>query len=430
MSASRGAMGLVRSFLDHVDRPAIVAVLGLLCVSLVALYSVTHAPVPPESDPSIAIGHGVFWHQVLWIGLGLGAMVLGFALPFRVLEATAWIQYGLMLLLLVFVLTLPHRLGVTRWITLGPLTFQPSEPAKAVIIFVLARYFAGLRDDVNKLRNLVMPFLIILPPVVLILKQPDLGTGMVFFFILVPMLFWRGLSPLHLLLLTSPAINILMHLYFRTHGQEPIWVWLAFVVLVFGVTLWRRRWLFENLAMLGLNLGVRVLEPLVWNHMHDYQQKRIITFFAPDLDKLGTGYHVAQSKIAVGSGGFLGKGFMQGTQKELAFLPARHTDFIFSVIGEEFGYLGALVLLTLFAVLVARGISFASRARNPYARHAAFGIVAYLFFQVVQNIGMTVGLFPVAGIPLPLVSYGGSSLAMTLFLLGVLLGLGHRWREY
>jgi len=168
----------------------------------------------------------------------------------------------------------------------------------------------------------------------------------------------------------------------------------------------------------------------VWGHMHDYQQKRIITFFAPELDKLGQGYHVAQSKIAVGSGGFLGKGFMQGTQKELAFLPARHTDFIFSVIGEEFGYIGALVVLTLFAIVVVRGTSLAGKSRNAFARHCAFGIVAYLFFQVVQNIGMTVGLFPVAGIPLPLVSYGGSSLAMTMFLLGVLLSLGRRWREY
>ena len=430
MTRGRGLAGSVRNFLDTVDRPAMLAILGLLAVSLVILYSVTHAPVPPDSDPSLQIGRSVFWHQIVWIGIGLAALYLGSLVPLRMLEATAWLQYALVLVLLAVVLKMPHKLGVTRWISIGPLQFQPSEPAKAVLIFTLARYFAGLRGDINELRRLVVPFLIVLPPVVLILKQPDLGTGMVFFLILVPMLFWRGLHPLHLLLLASPALNILMHLYFRTRGGEPLWIWLGFVALVFGVTLWRRKYLLENVTILALNLGVRVLEPLVWGHMHDYQQKRIITFFAPELDKLGQGYHVAQSKIAVGSGGFLGKGFMQGTQKELAFLPARHTDFIFSVIGEEFGYIGALVVLTLFAIVVVRGTSLAGKSRNVFARNCAFGIVAYLFFQVVQNIGMTVGLFPVAGIPLPLVSYGGSSLAMTMFLLGVLLSLGRRWREY
>jgi rod shape determining protein RodA len=266
--------------------------------------------------------------------------------------------------------------------------------------------------------------------VALILKQPDLGTGLVFVAILVPMLFWAGLEPLHLLLLASPCFNLLLHLWSRSRGGDPMWMWLVLTIGIFVVTLWRRKYLVENLILVAVNFSMRFVEAAVWGRLHEYQQKRIETFFIPDLDKLGQGYHVAQSKIAVGSGGLLGKGFMEGTQKELAFLPARHTDFIFSVIGEEFGFIGALLVLVLFAVVVGRGIVFASRSRNDFARFATFGIVAYIAFQVVQNIGMTVGLFPVAGIPLPLVSYGGSSLAMTLFLLGVLLNLGRRWREY
>jgi len=325
---------------------------------------------------------------------------------------------------------MPHRMGAERWIILGPLQFQPSELAKAAMIFLLAHFFARRSGDVNQLRNLVAPMVLVLVPFALVLKQPDLGTGLVFMAILLPMLFWAGLEPLHVALLVAPALNLIMHLWFLSRNESGLWFWIAILAGMTAVTVWRRKHWLENLVLLGLNVGARFAASAVWARMHDYQRKRIETFFTPDLDKLGQGYHVAQSKIAVGSGGLLGKGFMQGTQKELAFLPARHTDFIFSVVGEEFGLMGALVILTLFGILLTRGITFAARAHNPFARNAAFGIVAYLGFQMTQNIGMTVGLFPVAGIPLPLVSYGGSSLAMTLFLLGVLLNLGRSWREY
>lgn len=426
---SRDVLGL-RSFGQRVDHLALGAILGLLLVSMVTLYSVTHAPVPDGYDPALDVGQGVFARQLIWVGLGLVALYAGFWVPFRLLETTAYAQYVGILVLLVVVLLLPHKADVERWIVLGPLQFQPSEFAKVAIIFVLARYLASLRGDINQLRYLIPSFLIVLPPVVLILKQPNLGTALVFFAILVPMLFWRGLRLLHLALLASPGVFFLLHLYLRTQLGGIWWPWLACVLALFVVTLVRRRYLIENIAALALNLGVHWFEPFVWNHIKPYQQRRIVTFFEPELDMLGQGYHVAQSKIAVGSGGLFGKGFLAGTQKELAFLPERHTDFIFSVLGEEFGLFGALVVLALFAVLVLRGVSFASRARNDFVRYTAFGIAAYLLFQVMQNVGMTIGLFPVAGIPLPLVSYGGSSILVTLFLMGVLLNLGARWREY
>ena len=424
-----GAVG-VRRFMDLVDRPALVAILGLLAVSLVTLFSITHAPVPEDGSRALEVGRGIFYRQIAWIAIGLGALFIGYMIPFRLLEDTVWIQYGTVLALLVAVLWMPHRMGAERWIVLGPLQFQPSEFAKGTMIFLLAHYLATHKEDINELRNMVVPCLLVLPPFALVLRQPDLGTGLVFLAILVPMLFWAGLRPLHILLLASPVISLFLHLFFRTRGESAFWVWIAFLVGMVVVTVVRRRHWIENLVLLALNAGVHHLEAVVWGRLHDYQQKRIETFFFPDLDKLGQGYHVAQSKIAIGSGGVLGKGFMQGTQKELAFLPARHTDFIFSVLGEEFGFIGGLLILTLFGILLMRGITFAKRARNPFARYAAFGIVAYIAFHMMQNIGMTVGLFPVAGIPLPLVSYGGSSLAMTMFLLGVLLNLGRSWREY
>lgn len=427
---SHGGSLDLRRFWDTADRPALIAILGLLAVSLVTLYSVTHTPVPETGGSGLEVGRGIFYRQMIWIAIGLGALLVGYTIPFRIIEDTVWIQYGLVLALLVAVLWMPHRMGAERWIVLGPVQFQPSEFGKATMIFLLAHYLSTRRSDINELRHLIVPCLLVLPPFALVLKQPDLGTGLVFLAILVPMLFWAGLHPLHILLLASPGINLMLHLLFRTRGESAFWIWIAFMAIILVVTLIRRRRWVESFVLLGLNAGVRFFESAVWGRMHDYQQKRIETFFFPDLDKLGQGYHVAQSKIAVGSGGLFGKGFMQGTQKELAFLPARHTDFIFSVVGEEFGFIGGLLVLILFAVLLARGIHFARRARNPFARFAAFGISAYIGFHMTQNIGMTVGLFPVAGIPLPLVSYGGSSLAMTMFLLGILLNLGRSWREY
>jgi rod shape determining protein RodA len=419
----------LRQFMDRVDGLALGAILGLLGLSLVILYSITHAPTAVDTQ-ILQVGSGIFTRQVVWVVLGLGALYVGFWIPFRLLEATAWAQYAIAMILLVVVLFMPHRAGVERWIVLGPLQFQPSEFAKVAIIFVLARYLAQIRGDVNRLRYLLPALAIVIPPVMLILKQPNLGTALVFFALLVPMLFWSGLRVHHIILLASPALLFVMHLWLRTQHNGIWWPWLVCVLALFGLTLWRRVYLFENTVVFLFNVAAHWLEPALWSQLHDYQQRRISTFFQPDLDRLGQGYHVAQSKIAVGSGGWLGKGFMEGTQKELAFLPERHTDFIYSVVGEEFGFLGAVLVLALFAVLVVRGIAFASRARNPFVRYTAFGIVTYILFQVMQNIGMTVGLFPVAGIPLPLVSYGGSSLFVTLFLLGVLLNLGTRWREY
>ena len=419
-----------RNFVESLDRWAMGAIFGLVVVSLVTLYSVTHAPVPVGVSNALEVGTGIFWRQLVWLTIGGFAFAAGYAAPMRLIETTVWVQYGIVMVLLVLVLSMPHRAGAERWIILGPLQFQPSEPAKAAIIFLLARVLAQRERPVEGLRDLALPLAVVLPPFALILKQPDLGTGLVFVAITVPMLFWAGMRPLHVLLLASPVLSVVLHLYCRAREWNPLWAWIAAVVIVAALLVWRRRNRWESIAILGANLGVRLLESAIWSRLHDYQQKRITTFFSPDLDTLGQGYHVTQSKIAVGSGGVLGKGFLAGTQKELAFLPARHTDFIFSVIGEEFGLIGALLVLALFGVLLVRGLRYASRARNRFARYVAFGIVAYIAFQLMQNVGMTVGLFPVAGIPLPLVSYGGTSLLSTLFLLGVLLGIGRRWREY
>jgi cell division protein FtsW (lipid II flippase) len=245
VSLGDGVLG-TRRFAERVDRPALLAILGLLGISLVTLYSVTHVPLRGDYHQVLVVGPGIFYRQIVWVLLGLGALYLGFWTPYRLLEASAWLQYGASFLLLVAVLLIGRGADVERWIHLGPIQFQPSEFAKVSLIFVLARYLAGRSGNGDRLSGLIVPGLIVLLPVALILKQPDLGTALVFLAILIPMLFWHGLKLGHIVLLGSPAVGFLMHLYLRTQ-EHMWWPWLVFVLAVFVLTLLQRAYLWENI---------------------------------------------------------------------------------------------------------------------------------------------------------------------------------------
>jgi rod shape determining protein RodA len=409
----------------------------LLCVFLLvglgtsALYSVSYSG--SEGGPGVRGTGGVdplLIRQLVWTGLGAVALLVGLLVPFRFYEALAPVAYGLCLTLLVLVLFLPGvGKGAHRWIQLGPFHLQPSEMMKAAYILLLARYLSGRRRSPRRLRHYLLPLLLTLMPFALILREPDLGTSMVFWGLLIPMLYWWGFKGFHLFVLLSPLVSALLVLYSQVIVRSAM-PYVAFVVLLFVIFYFRRENLFESLVMILGNLGVGLLVPTLWARLHPYQQDRILTFLSPGADRLGAGWQVFQSKIAIGSGGFLGKGYLEGTQKALAFLPARHTDFIFSVVGEELGFLGATAVLALFLVVIARGTLAASKCKSRFAGFVAVGVCAYFFFQVSVNVAMTIGLAPVTGIPLPLLSYGGSSLVTSLFLVGLLLNVGARWYEY
>jgi rod shape determining protein RodA len=212
-----------------------------------------------------------------------------------------------------------------------------------------------------------------------------------------------------------------------THNPWPFGV---FIVAIMVVAYVRRAFLIESVSLVVANLGVGLILPTMWNDLKPYQQRRITNFLDPGADKLGAGWQVIQSKIAIGSGGVTGKGYLEGTQKALEFLPAKHTDFIFSVLGEELGFVGASVVITIFAVLVYKALAIAQKAKSEFASTACIGIAAYLFFQLFVNVAMTVGIAPVTGIPLPFISYGGSSMLVSCFLVGFLLNVSARWSEY
>ncbi len=405
---------MTRGRLPDLDWPLALATLGLIVMGLFTVYSATSVPGAHQ---------GLWMKQLLWCGLAFIAAWIVAAIHFRLYDSLAWPLYGVSLLLLVAVLVAgTTRMGARRWIELGPIQFQPSELAKLATTFVLARYFDNARLNLRRARWWLPPLLIMTVPFLLVAKEPDLGTAMSFPAMLVAMYFWAGMRPGRLLLGLSPAFNVA--LFFVTGS---IW-W--FAGLFAALLAFARPKLSLLLAIVALNGVVAWQLPRLWNHLHDYQKRRIETFVNPETDPTGAGYQIIQSKIAIGSGGVLGKGYLKGSQKALAFLPMRHTDFIFSVVGEEFGLIGALTAVLLYAVVIIRGFRLAAVARDGFAGLLVVGVVTALFFHIMVNILMTVGWAPVTGVPLPFLSYGGTALVVNCVQIGLLQNVALRRREY
>ncbi|MDE2229489.1 MAG: rod shape-determining protein RodA [Alphaproteobacteria bacterium] len=300
-------------------------------------------------------------------------------LAVAVVDIRLWLRvaYGFYAVTILLLIAVELRgaigMGAQRWIDLGVIQIQPSEFMKIALVMVLARYFNGLpSEDIGKPWKLVVPALLILAPAAMVLKQPDLGTAT-------------------MLVISGAAMFFL--------AGVRLWT--------FGVVL----------------AAAAAVVPFAWHHLRDYQKKRILTFLNPESDPLGAGYHSLQAKIAVGSGGISGKGFLSGTQAHLSFLPERQTDFIFTILGEEFGMVGGLMLLVLYAVVFVYGYAIAFRSRSHFGRLLAFGITTNLFLYVFINVAMVIGLLPVVGVPLPLVSYGGTSMLTVMFGFGLLMSV-------
>ena len=278
--------------------------------------------------------------------------------------------FGINVVLLLLVLFVGDmRYGARRWIEIGSFAFQPSEFAKITFIFALAKYLGDIKDGIGSPKALIAPFAMALVPMLLIFKEPDLGTALVFVPVLFAMLFIAGARLKYLMILIGSGL---------------------------------------------------ACAPFLWFFLKEYQRNRLMVFINPNLDPLGAGYTIIQSKIAIGSGGIIGKGWLAGTQNQLNFLPERHTDFIFSVVGEEWGFIGGALLLFLFYRFVGKGIRIAETTSDTYGKALAYGITTMFAVHVIVNIGMVCGIMPVVGLPLPFVSYGGSFLIMSLACVGIL----------
>ena len=408
------------------DSLILITAILLILIGLSLIYSV----LQPSASEAIEEGSLMYFNrQLVWVIFGLAAMIIGFAIPFRYFEALAYVFYAVCIFLLVLVLFMDGGGAIQRWISIGPLRLQPSEFTKIALLFVSARVLAGHRGSTSQMKKVLVLLAVVSIPFLLVLKQPDLGTAIVFVVVLLPVAYWRGLKVHQIAFALSPLVASLLILYGEEITHNP-WPFGVYIVIIFVIAYLRRSRLVESISLVVANLGVGLVLPTLWDRLKGYQQQRILNFLDPEADKLGAGWQVFQSKIAIGSGGLSGKGYLEGTQKALEFLPAKHTDFIFSVLGEEMGFVGALLVLILFAVFVSRALHVATKSKSEFASTVCIGIAAYFFFQVFINVAMTTGMAPVTGIPLPFLSYGGSSLVVSCFFVGFLLNCSVRWYEY
>jgi len=297
--------------------------------------------------------------------------------------------------------------GVKSWISVGGIGFQPAEIAKLATILALAQLLSSRESGLTSLRELVAPGAVVALPLALVMLQPDLGTAMAFVGILFAMLYWAATPVWLLLLVASPVVGIFLAY------DTAIWSTYILGVIGFLLVLRYRLFLFESVAVVMANFATATLERPLWNSLAEYQRNRILVFLDPEVDPRGAGYQVIQSKVAVGSGGFWGQGFTEGMQKRLDFLPEQHTDFIFSVVGEELGFVGTTLAIIVFAFVLTRLVRLAARAESPFAGLVLLGIFGAWLVHIFVNIGMTVGVVPITGIPLPFVSYGGTFLLMS-----------------
>ena len=351
-----------------------------------------------------SVATGIWVRQLTWLGVAGIAFVVISRMSLRFLEWLAPWVYGVSLALLLLVLGIGTGPSGS-WIELGPGRLQPVEIAKLGTILMLARIMSGKPQDFAGLSQLWKPVAIVALPFALVLLQPDLGSAIIFGVILIAALFWSGVPLIKIFLLGSPAISLLL-------GFNWI-VWGGWFLIVAMCLYFHRPFIVESLGVILANFSGGVLTVPLWNTLADYQKNRLLVFLDPEVDPQGSGWHLIQSKVAIGSGGLFGQGFAAGPQKRLAFLPEQHTDFIFSVVGEELGLLGVLVFFALFGLLLFRVLRIALDSADDFGSTIVFCLFAVMFAHVTLNLGMTVGLLPIAGLPLPLISYGGSFLLLT-----------------
>jgi rod shape determining protein RodA len=392
------------------DVPLLVTALALSAYGIAMVYSAGQTDVPTSALHAWA-------SQLRWLVLGVIAAWGITRGSVRFYEWVALPAYVLSIFLLAALLVIGTgagtAAGVKSWIAIGGVRLgQPSELAKVAMAMMLARVLAERREPPKSLLDLWKPAAIVAVPWVLIMMQPDLGTGIVFIGIFFAMLFWSGVPLPLLLLLASPAVSLI--LAFNTN------VWGAWFLVLLALVLWYKPFMLEGVALMTANVVMGVVAPILWERLAPYQRHRLLVFLDPSIDPRNSGWHVIQSQVAIGSGGWLGKGFLEGTQKRLAFLPEQHTDFIFAVLGEELGFLGVTLALSLFLFLLFRSVRIAERASDSFGSLLAFGLASSWMVHIIVNVGMTLNLMPITGIPLPFFSYGGSFMLACWLAIGLL----------
>ncbi len=426
--------------LHKIDYVLVVAVLILAALGILMIYSAGF-------DPVDKLNSGLYKKQLIWFVFGFLLMILISAVNYQTMGEYSLQIYVAVIVVLLFTTIFGSKVRNTRaWLNIfGLFSIQPSEFMKLALVIVLAKFLEIRERDIKKFRELMIPAAMTIVPVAIVLKQPDFGTAIIFVPVMFTMLYVGGADVSHLvsiLLIATIAIVVPMVLTYRewvgAAGTNFLLDFfkdanlilivsmvlllitaVAFVLNFFMVNkIFRRIYIPGAVVSLGLLFSV-----LIQTYFKEYQKKRILVFLNPDLDPQGSGYNIIQSKIAVGAGRFVGKGLLKGSQSQLGFLPEKTSDFIFSVFAEEWGFIGSVVLLGLFFLIIFRGIQISIEAKDKFGALLACGITSIFFFHIIINVGMVLGIMPVTGLPLSFISYGGSNLIMSMMAVGILISI-------
>lgn len=384
--------------------PLFLSVLGLGTLYSISLHQGT------------ALAQNLFFKQSIILIPALIGFGCAFLISRNLIHKYIYILYFLTLGILAVPFLGEKVAGTHRWIDLGlPVGVQPSEFAKIVIVIALARYLSDRNLQMQHFGSLLFPCFIVLAPTFIVLNQPDLGTAIILMTPLIPMLFWVGARPFHLFLFITPIFTIITAFHLVS-----FFIWAGFMAVIFYLS---KPKLLTGIGLYFGNIFLGLLTPVAWNLLRPFQQKRVLTLLNPDLDPLGAGYQIIQSKMAIGSGGLFGKGWGQGTQTHLKFLPVQESDFIVSVMGEELGFIALMIMLAVFTFFIFRITRAAFESNDRFSGLVLIGFASIFLAHVFVNCAMTIGLIPVKGLPLPFISYGGSFLMASFMMAGVSMNL-------
>ena len=394
-----------KNIFERIDLLLLIVTIAVIISGLLAIFSATYTS-----------GTDYFSKQLSFSIVGIVLMIVISFIPPRIIAKSSYIIYIISLILLALVLVFGKKIsGSKSWFSMGGFGIQPSEFAKIATILALSNFLSQSEDgfrNVNRPVIFMKACAIVLLPVALIMKQPDMGTSLVFLSLILPVLFWVGLSPYVLFIIITPVI-VVLGAFFGMNYFIAALVIIAIILLLF------KRNVFVALCVVVLNLAIGFSFDSLYHKLQPYQQNRIMAVFDPSTDPLGSGYNVIQSKVAIGSGGLFGKGFLQGTQTQLKFIPEQWTDFIYCMIGEEFGFVGSVFIILLYMIIIFQLVNNAYMTKNRFLSVACIGFGSIILFHLVINVGMTIGIMPVIGIPLPMMSYGLSSLLSFLVMMGI-----------
>ena len=400
---------------DKFDFGLFLPALVLLGFGLAAIYS---------STVNNVLAHENFQRQIIWGVIALILFFITYSLPTNFFKTVAIPGYLVSLGLLLAVLVVgKHVSGSKSWIMIGSTGFQPSELAKIGTILAIAAYLSRSNSDIDSFKDILVTLAIGITPVLLVLLEPDMGTSIVFIGIILMMFFWKGISSFSLFVVLSPAFVAIAAIFGLVYFIFALLLILTFLFIF-------KKNLFFSASIFAFNLSSGFFADYIFRALSPHQQKRITSFLDPMADPLGSGYNTIQAKVAIGSGGLTGKGFLAGNQTQLQFIPEQWTDFAYCVIGEEFGFIGSIIVLGIFLYLFLRILKLTHNTKDEFLSLVSIGILSVYLVHFMINLGMVVGILPVIGIPLPFISYGGSSLLLNMFMLGILANFYRTRKNY